>query len=649
MAPTFNYGEAFSRNIGWLTEWEQAILRHKTVAIAGMGGVGGVYVQTLARLGIGGFHLSDLDEFELANFNRQAGARLSTLGRPKVDVMAEDARDINPEVRIRTFPNGVRPENIDDFLDGVDVFVDGFDFFELDVRARVFARCRELGIPAVTAAPVGMGTAYLIFTPDGMSFDDYFCLSGFPPEKQYVNFLLGVAPSGLHARYLVDPSRADLENKRAPSTIMGVMLCAGVVGAQIVKLMLGRGPVLAAPWSHHFDAYRNRLKRQYIRGGNRHPLQALKRRIGYKTFARIAAQPKPAPITTPTDDVGRILDMARWAPSGDNSQPWRFHVDGNRIRIEVLVEAGNIYEFNNGQPTLIAAGGLIETMRIAASDLGYAMAYSYAGEDAGRHFIDVELTPDAGLRPDPLAGAILSRRTVRGPYSRRALSPADKAALEGVPRPHLDLIWWESDAGRGRVSRVSAMATDLRLRLEAAYHVHLKTIDWSSRYSRTGIPAQALGLTGLTLALMRPVMKSWRRMDVFNRYLGGTIAPRIEMDLRPGRACAAHFAFIASEGVSDVSAYLTVGAAFQRFWLTAESRGISLQPNFAPLCFSRDDVDIGEDATLRRRQAALREAMEALTGVRPERVMVMGRLGFLPHGEARPRSIRKPLDQLTTR
>lgn len=76
--PEFNYEEAFSRNLGWITEREREILRHKTVAIAGMGGVGGAHALTLARLGICHFHISDMDHFELANFNRQAGAFMST-------------------------------------------------------------------------------------------------------------------------------------------------------------------------------------------------------------------------------------------------------------------------------------------------------------------------------------------------------------------------------------------------------------------------------------------------------------------------------------------------------------------------------------------------------------------------------------------
>ena len=78
MTKPFNYEQAFSRNIGWVTPAEQQQLRGKCVAIAGGGGVGGVHLLTLARLGVGRFRIADFDTFDIANFY------LSTpLDRPK--------------------------------------------------------------------------------------------------------------------------------------------------------------------------------------------------------------------------------------------------------------------------------------------------------------------------------------------------------------------------------------------------------------------------------------------------------------------------------------------------------------------------------------------------------------------------------------
>jgi len=97
-AGSFHYETAFSRNVGWVTAQEQQRLRSSRVAVAGLGGAGGFHLLTLARLGIGAFTLAEFDSFEVANFNRQPGASVSTLGRPKLDVMVEMARDINPEL-----------------------------------------------------------------------------------------------------------------------------------------------------------------------------------------------------------------------------------------------------------------------------------------------------------------------------------------------------------------------------------------------------------------------------------------------------------------------------------------------------------------------------------------------------------------------
>lgn len=271
----YSYEEAYSRNIGWVTEAEQERLRRARVCIAGLGGVGGVYLLTLARLGIGAFSLADFDTFSVANINRQAGATVSSLGRPKLDVMVELAHDIQPDLQLRRFPEGLTPENVSSFLAEGDVYLDGLDFFALDIRQRVFALCHERRIPAVTVAPLGMGAALLNFVPGGMSFEDYFGLQGQPEQEQAMRFLVGLSPAMLQMGYLADPSRVSLAERRGPSTIIAVQLCSAIAAAQVLKLVLGRGEVRAAPWGLHFDAYRNRLRRTWRPGGHRNPLQRL--------------------------------------------------------------------------------------------------------------------------------------------------------------------------------------------------------------------------------------------------------------------------------------------------------------------------------------------------------------------------------------
>ena len=271
----FAYDSAFSRNIGWVTQSEQAVLRKSRVAIAGLGGVGGAHLLTLARLGISHFNIADFDDFDVHNLNRQAGAFMPSMGQPKIEVVAKLARDINPDMDLRSFPQGVTPENVDEFLRDVDVYVDGLDFFALPARRMVFAKCREKGIAALTAAPLGMGTAFLYFSPTGMSFEDYFKVDGHEPQEQYARFIAGLSPAMVQRDYLVAPDAVNFTQKRGPSTVMACDLCAGVMGTSVLKVLLGRGTMKAAPWGMQFDAYHQTLRMTWRPFGNSNPFQQL--------------------------------------------------------------------------------------------------------------------------------------------------------------------------------------------------------------------------------------------------------------------------------------------------------------------------------------------------------------------------------------
>lgn len=271
----FHYQTAFSRNIGWLTAAEQEKLRGSRVAIAGLGGVGGSHLLALSRLGVGKFNIADFDRFELQNFNRQAGAVMSSVGQQKADVLARMARDINPELDVKVFGEGVQPDNLDAFLDGVDVYVDGIDFFAVDARRRLFNACHERGIPALTAAPLGMGVAFLYFKPGGMSFEQYFLLEGQSREEQLVRFMAGLSPRMLQRGYLKVPEAVDFLAQKGPSTGMACELCAGVMGTEVLKVLLDRGPQRAAPWGTHFDAYQQQYVHTWRPFGNANPLQRL--------------------------------------------------------------------------------------------------------------------------------------------------------------------------------------------------------------------------------------------------------------------------------------------------------------------------------------------------------------------------------------
>lgn len=277
--PLFDYSTAFCRNLGWVTPSEQQKLKKTRIAIAGMGGVGGVHLLTLARLGIGHFHLADFDIFELQNFNRQVGADMTTLGKAKVEVLRQRALNINPELSIKSFDKGVTEQNIDEFLQGVDMYIDGLDVFVLDIRELIFEACRRRGIPAITIAPIGMGAGFVAFDPRGMTFEQYFGFHGKSQIEKYCRFILGLSPHFLHLKSLVDRSYANAYKKKAPSTPMGCEIAAGIMGTEVLKHTLQRPGRIVAPQSVQFDAFTYRLKKSWLPWGAKNLFFLIKLKI----------------------------------------------------------------------------------------------------------------------------------------------------------------------------------------------------------------------------------------------------------------------------------------------------------------------------------------------------------------------------------
>lgn len=112
-----------------LGEEKSERLRRAHVLVVGVGGVGAYAAEMLCRAGVGRLTLVDADTVQPTNINRQLPALHSTLGQPKVEVLAARFRDINPEVELTVLPVFLKDENIPQLLDAAryDFVVDAID------------------------------------------------------------------------------------------------------------------------------------------------------------------------------------------------------------------------------------------------------------------------------------------------------------------------------------------------------------------------------------------------------------------------------------------------------------------------------------------------------------------------------------------
>ncbi len=255
------YEELFQRNIGIVTEEELHRLRDSTVALAGVGGVGGVQLVTLARTGVGHFSIADPECYAPSDVNRQYGATTSTLGLKKAVVMKNIVREINPDAQVTIFGDGLTERNVDSFLDKADIVIDSIEYFALDMKVLLAQKAREKNLFLVTSPTWGYGASLVVFSPEGTTFEEFFGLDTtddfFTRGKRFADRLFPLKPAYLDPYPYGDDM---LEGKRpAPTFCLGTLLSAALVTTETVSLLLERQELITAPKVIQIDLFRRSL------------------------------------------------------------------------------------------------------------------------------------------------------------------------------------------------------------------------------------------------------------------------------------------------------------------------------------------------------------------------------------------------------
>ncbi len=255
------YDKSFSHNVGVISAGDQQKLRKTRVAIAGVGGVGGNAAHILARTGIGAFTLADPDTFSMGNINRQYGATPAAEGEKKVAVVEREVRQINPDVEMTTFPEGLTVENVERFLDGADVVVDGVDFLSPDVRKELVDGCQKKGLHSFLCPAFGFGASLVVFSPGGPSYEEF----------------LGELPKEFSPRIIIEhgrkmfpivPSYVDLKSyffgfqgkSHVPTFAPPVVMAAALTAGDVILLLTGRRAPVCVPRVKWIDLLEQRMR-----------------------------------------------------------------------------------------------------------------------------------------------------------------------------------------------------------------------------------------------------------------------------------------------------------------------------------------------------------------------------------------------------
>jgi tRNA A37 threonylcarbamoyladenosine dehydratase len=140
----------FSRNELAIGKEGLDIMKNSTVAVLGIGGVGSFAAEALARSGVGRLILIDKDDVDITNINRQLIALLSTVGRPKVEIMEERIRDINPDCEVISLKMFYTEETYEQiFSHKLDFVVDASD--TIVYKIHLMKECLKRNIPIISS------------------------------------------------------------------------------------------------------------------------------------------------------------------------------------------------------------------------------------------------------------------------------------------------------------------------------------------------------------------------------------------------------------------------------------------------------------------------------------------------------------------
>lgn len=262
----YEHTNLFSRMIGIVSDEELKLLEGKRIAVPGAGGVGFTHAETLVRMGVGAINIADFDIFGPENMNRQFGATVSTVGQEKAVVLNNRLHDINPNIDTKVF-SGIKEENIDEFLDGVDLVCDAMDYFVIEPRILMYRRARELGITVIVSGPVGFGASLHIFSPDGMTFEEFFKLT---PEQstdeKLLNFGKGLTPANLYLNYQ-SSANLDFEAKKVASLSCSCLLASTLTGSSSLLELLGKQSFKSVPHCYQLDLRAGKFEEVYLPKG----------------------------------------------------------------------------------------------------------------------------------------------------------------------------------------------------------------------------------------------------------------------------------------------------------------------------------------------------------------------------------------------
>lgn len=636
-----------NRNRQKVTTEEQQALGGKRVGVVGLSVGQSVAVTLALERSAGELRLADFDVLDLSNLNR-IRAGVHNVGVHKAYVTAREIAEIDPYLTVTVFEQGITSDNAEAFLlDGgrLDALVEECD--SLDIKVVLRHHARRLGIPVVmdTSDRGMLDIERFDLEPDrplfhGLAGDlNPADLTGLSTEDKLPYVLRIVGAGTMSTRLRASLLEVDQSISTWPQ-LGSEVAHGGAAAAHTVRRLLGGEDVPSGRFFLDLDDLRSR--------GTEHPAVA------------------PAPVVvrsvavrqTPVSDaaIRTLVTHAITAPSGGNSQPWKWLADGEELHLFLDADrSSGLIDFEHAG-SYVALGCAAETLVIATHAANSEISVRPFPSEGRPDWAATCVVANSGLEArerrwhDDLHAQIGVRHTNRKPGDRMPLTTVDLESLTAAVRsvPSADIQWICEREHLESIGGLMGKADRLRM-LHQQYHDEMyRELRWSpdeAARGRDGLDIPTLDLSPSDLAGLE-MCRDWSSLALLRQWNGGR---NLEKSARRSVASASAVALITMPLARSVD-YFQGGRAIQRMWLTATKRGLAVHPmTTLPYLFARVLRGRGEglDSATAEEIARLRSPYEALFRVEDGMAEVMLiRIGRAQASESR--SSRRSVDEVLT-
>jgi molybdopterin/thiamine biosynthesis adenylyltransferase len=561
------------RNRNRITAEEQVRLGALRIGVAGLS-VGHVIAHTLAAQGMcGELRLADFDRMELSNLNR-VPATVLDLGLNKAEVAARRIAELDPYLLVRVLDVGLTADTVDEFIDGLDVVVEECDSLDMKASLREGARARRIPVLMATSDRGLLDVERFDLQPQrpilhGLLGDlDFARLHGMTSQEKVPHMLRFLEAEQLSPRILASAIEIDHTLSTWPQVSGDVVLGATAIAEAVRRIGLGED-LRSGRTRIDVDWALNQLDEQQ-RATDR--------------------PPPPAECSDPAlpGVSGLITAAAIRAPSGGNAQPWHIEAGPGAITIRLAPEHTSTMDVGF-RASAVALGAALFNAKVAAAAQQVLGPVSLQNDVGGVPQATLHLRDGGDVELAALYEPMLARET------RRHLGKSHPIAADTIERLHaiaeregarLHLL-----TGRDEIATAAViLAASDRIRyLTPRLHADMVSeLRWpGDPCPDTGIDVLSLELDPGDLALLDIL----RRPDVMAHLAQWNAGSALGEDTRRRVSASSALAVISVAGGTSTD-YARGGSAAQAVWITAQQRGLAVQPISPVFLYARDAEDL---------------------------------------------------------